>query len=60
MDEVVKSRSTLASSLTQLQQAGLLARKVMETRPVGTEYSLTQKGLKLAELLGSIKDLLQV
>ena len=60
LDEVISSRSTLASSLSQLQRAGLLSRTVRNTRPVQTEYTLTEKGVRFVDLLTDIKELLDV
>lgn len=48
---VVDSRSTLARSLTYLQETELVTRRVKNTRPVQTEYELTERGREVAELL---------
>jgi DNA-binding HxlR family transcriptional regulator len=56
---VVKSRSTLAASLRDLQSSGLIIRKVRDTHPLTTEYSLTDKGKKLVQKLLEIREILE-
>jgi len=56
--QVVKSRSTLASSLRDLQNMGLVKRQVKSTRPVQTEYLLTEKGNQLTGLLLKVNEML--
>ncbi len=60
LEGVIKSRSTLAGALTQLQRQGLIERKVKDTRPIQTEYALTEKGKDFAQLLIEIKELLKI
>jgi len=50
-DHVIENRSTLATSLKGLQAAGLIERKVKDTRPIRTEYRLTPKGERFVESL---------
>ena len=45
--KVAQSRVTLANSLVDLQEQELIIRKIKETRPIGTEYVLTEKGQNL-------------
>jgi len=59
LDNVISSRSTLAGALTQLQEERLIERKVKDTRPIQTEYVLTEKGKDFAQLLIQIKELLK-
>jgi DNA-binding HxlR family transcriptional regulator len=58
LSKVVKNRSTLASSLADLQDMGLLNRQVKNTRPVQTEYLLTEKGNQLTGLLVKVNEML--
>ena len=51
---LVKSRSTLALALRDLQEEGLINRRVKPTRPVQTSYTLTEKGKQVAEHLSAI------
>lgn len=53
------SRSTLASALRQLQALGLVSRAVKDTRPIQTQYSLTQNGQKFAEQLLDLRRTLE-
>jgi len=58
LTKVVMSRSTLAASLTDLQELHLIERRVKDTRPIQTEYALTKRGKEFVQLLSSIKSLL--
>ncbi|MGH9919032.1 MAG: winged helix-turn-helix transcriptional regulator [Nitrososphaerales archaeon] len=60
LGRVIKSRSTLASSLTDLQEMKLIERKVKDSRPIRTEYLLTKRGKELVQLLSSVKSLLDL
>jgi len=50
------SSSTLTIRLTELEQAGLIARTAYPEIPPRVEYSLTQAGLALREKLRAIPD----
>lgn len=60
LNDVVRNRSTLANSLRDLKKFRLIGRRVKPTRPIQTEYYLTDKGRRLTELLSEIKKLLQL
>ena len=60
LKNVVESRSTLALTLKELQEEGLIDRKVKATRPVQTEYMLTDKGKRISEHLFKVKELIQI
>ena len=45
---------TLAARLSELEQAGVLERRVLDTRPPRVEYRLTTAGGKLASLVGAM------
>lgn len=60
LSSLVKSRSTLAASLRQLQSSGLVKRKVRDTRPIQTEYSLTDRGERFAQQLMELRNTLKL
>ena len=45
----------LSQRLQELEEAGIVARRVYAERPVVVEYSLTAKGEALREVVGSIQ-----
>jgi DNA-binding HxlR family transcriptional regulator len=45
---------TLAQRLTELEDAGILERRVLDTRPPRTEYRLTDAGRKLGTLIDAM------
>jgi DNA-binding HxlR family transcriptional regulator len=45
---------TLAQRLTELEQAGLLERRVVDARPPRVEYRVTPAGLKLKRVLDAL------
>ncbi|MDG6904611.1 MAG: helix-turn-helix transcriptional regulator [Nitrososphaerota archaeon] len=59
LKSVLKNRNTLANSLRQLQKMKLVDRKVKATRPVQTEYLLTDKGRKVTLHLIEIRRTLE-
>lgn len=59
MEEVTRSRSTLALALRELQEEGLVEREVVDTRPVQTRYSLTGLGAEVAGHLSEVKRLIE-
>jgi DNA-binding HxlR family transcriptional regulator len=52
------SRGALALTLRDLQEDGLIERRVEATRPVQTTYSLTARGKEIAKHLEGIKKLI--
>ena len=42
---------TLAVRLTELAEAGILERRVLDTRPPGVEYRITERGRELAAVV---------
>lgn len=54
----ITSRSTLALTLRDLQEDKLLERRVKATRPVQTNYTLSDRGRQVAEHLSAIKRLI--
>jgi DNA-binding HxlR family transcriptional regulator len=55
---VVQTRSVLSTSLQDLKKRGLIDRMVEPTTPVKTRYRLTDRGLKLVQLLAKVQKLL--
>ena len=49
--------TTLSARLDELAEAGVLERRVVDSRPPRTEYTLTTKGRRLADLLDSLASL---
>ena len=45
---------TLAQRLVELEQAGLLARNVVDARPPRVEYVLTEQGARLRAVLDAL------
>jgi DNA-binding HxlR family transcriptional regulator len=46
---------TLAQRLTELEEAGVLERRVLDTRPPRVEYTLTDAGRKLRVLVDAMR-----
>jgi DNA-binding HxlR family transcriptional regulator len=46
---------TLAARLTELEQAGVLERRVIASRPPRVEYRLTEKGRRLEALVEALQ-----
>ena len=46
---------TLAQRLTELEDAGILERRVLDTRPPRVEYTLTAAGRKLRVLVDAMR-----
>jgi DNA-binding HxlR family transcriptional regulator len=46
--------TTLSARLEELVEAGVLERRVVDSRPPRTEYALTEKGSRLSGLLDAL------
>jgi DNA-binding HxlR family transcriptional regulator len=46
---------TLAQRLVDLEEAGILERRVVDSRPPRVEYALTERGAKLRSLIDAIE-----
>jgi DNA-binding HxlR family transcriptional regulator len=46
--------TTLSARLDELAEAGILERRVVDSRPPRTEYTLTTRGLRLSALLDAL------
>ena len=47
--------ATLTNRLAELEQAGVLERRVIDARPPGVEYRLTARGRQLAPLVLALR-----
>lgn len=55
LSDIMKSRGTLSLSLKDLQEEELVQRKVLDTKPIQSLYSLTKKGTLIAKGLREIQ-----
>jgi DNA-binding HxlR family transcriptional regulator len=46
--------TTLSARLDELEEAGVLERRVIDARPPRTEYALTERGQRLSALLDAL------
>lgn len=53
----VVSRQAFSNSLKLLEEHGIAERKLIENRPPRVEYSLTNKGKEIADLLKRLNEL---
>lgn len=53
--EIFSSRGTISNNLNDLEDEGLIKRRVVDTKPAQSYYSLTEKGRKVALKLDEIK-----
>ena len=54
----VVSRQTFANLLKELENKGIVNRKVIEGRPPRVQYSLTDKGKEIARILDELNKVL--
>jgi DNA-binding HxlR family transcriptional regulator len=54
----VVSRQTFANLLKELENRGIVSRKVIDGRPPRVEYSLTEKGIRMVTLLKALNKIL--
>ncbi len=55
LKNVVVVRSTLAYTLAELEDEGLVYRKVISSKPIQVRYLLTDKGMAVAECFARIR-----
>jgi DNA-binding HxlR family transcriptional regulator len=55
LTKLIASRGTLSLNLKELEEEGLIQRRVMTTKPIQAHYSLTEKGREIAVLLDNTK-----
>lgn len=52
---LIASRGTLSLSVKELEEEGLIRRRIVPTKPIKSFYSLTTKGREVAKRLGEIR-----
>ncbi len=57
LERLIKSRGTLATNLNDLIDEALITRKVIPTKPIQSNYSLTEKGRHVAKQLAELQAL---
>lgn len=55
LGKLIPSRGTLTLSLKELDEEGLVVRRIVSSRPVKSYYSLTKNGTRIASLLEETK-----
>ena len=55
----VASRETFSILIKELEKEGIVARKLINSRPPRVEYSLTKKGKEVAENLSKLDKILR-
>jgi len=58
LSELFKSRGTLRLILVQLEEEGLIQRRVVATKPIQSFYNLTDKGRLVSQELQQIQKLI--
>jgi len=53
--DLVGSRGTLSAALNELEEDGLISRRVLDSKPIRTFYSLTAKGRDVAAGFMAVK-----
>jgi len=55
LTKLIASRGTLSINIKELEEEGLIQRRVVTTKPIQAYYSLTDKGREIATHFGKIK-----
>jgi DNA-binding HxlR family transcriptional regulator len=55
LTRLIASRGTLSLNIKELEEEGLIQRRVVTTKPIQAHYSLTDKGRKIATHFDKIK-----
>lgn len=53
--KLIASRGTLSLNLKELDEEGLIQRRIVTTKPIQAYYSLTDKGREIATYIEKIK-----
>lgn len=56
LSKVIPSRGTLSLTLRDAEQEGLISRRVVNSKPPASYYSLTVKGRRVSSLLKEIRE----
>jgi DNA-binding HxlR family transcriptional regulator len=59
LERLIRSRGTLSSNLNNLLEEGLLKRKVVASKPIQSNYSLTEKGKEVTRILTDLRNSLR-
>jgi DNA-binding HxlR family transcriptional regulator len=59
LSKITVSRGTLSLSLRELEKDGLVHRKLLDTKPLQSIYSLTEKGNAIAKELAEMERLIK-
>ena len=59
LSKILTSRGTLSLNLKDLEKEGLVQRKILDTKPIQSLYSLTEKGKAVAKQLNEIEQLMK-
>ncbi len=57
--DFVKSRETFSRRLHELEELNLIRRTILDTKPPGVMYSLTNKGKETKKLLAQLEKVLK-
>ena len=55
--KIIASRGTLSLSLKELEEEGLVRRRIVDSKPIRSFYSLTPRGAEIAKYLDKIEKL---
>jgi DNA-binding HxlR family transcriptional regulator len=55
LTKLIASRGTLSLNIKELEEEGLMQRRILTTKPIQAHYSLTEKGAEIAALLSKIE-----
>jgi DNA-binding HxlR family transcriptional regulator len=55
LTKLIASRGTLSLNIKELEEEGLIQRRIVATKPIQAHYSLTDKGRKIATHFDKIK-----
>ena len=54
LTDLITSRGTLSLNLRELDEEGLIQRRVVTTKPIQSYYSLTKKGKEVAGIIDEL------
>ena len=55
LTKLIASRGTLSLNIKELDDEGLIRRRIMATKPIQAHYALTEKGMEIASLFCKMK-----
>jgi DNA-binding HxlR family transcriptional regulator len=54
LTKLIASRGTLSINIKELEEEGIIKRRIITTKPIQAYYSLTEKGSEISTLLNKI------